>query len=131
MTAMLQNSVRTWTGTSEDDLYVHIGRQAVEVTRAHTREALLQAGRNIVKRWHLALHDIICGKDEEATALRQDILKALKADQNAIAAAIAALMVAQFGLLAAVAAPVSVIIVKRLGKPVVDELCSAWDAALK
>jgi hypothetical protein len=84
-------------------------------------------GRRIAVRWSKELYNVVCGRDNDATA--QEILGSLNINEAAVIAAVAAALLA-IGAPPPIAAAAAPLIVKKFIWPAKDELCDAWGEAI-
>jgi hypothetical protein len=82
-------------------------------------------GRRILRRWNKELNGVVCGSKTEDKTSRQAILDSLNLGEAAVIAAVASALLS-LGVVAAFAAALAPLIVKRFIWPAKDELCDAW-----
>jgi hypothetical protein len=87
-------------------------------------------GRRLFRRWNRELHALICGNDPDDEKERSEVAAAIGLGQTGFAAYLATLLVSSFGLAPAIAAVVAAILVRRLFRPAIEELCVAWGESL-
>jgi len=87
-------------------------------------------GRRIVKRWNKELCGMICGNSGGYEKDRAAVLESLNIGEAAVIAAVASALLS-LGVVAALAAALAPLIVKRFIWPAKDELCAAWTEAIK
>lgn len=80
------------------------------------------AGIRVMNRWSKELYQLVCGSGENQA--RDELMEALNLGETAAIAAVASLLLAIAP--AAVAAPLSVLLVKSFVLPAKDELCLVW-----
>ena len=80
------------------------------------------AGVRVMNRWSKELYQLVCGSEEKQA--RDELMEALNLGETAAIAAVASLLLAIAP--AAVAAPLSVLLVKSFVLPAKDELCLVW-----
>ncbi len=91
------------------------------------KEDVMELGQKIFNRWIVEAYKLVCGSDKEGKKDREDLMKAIGLkNEEMIAAALAALLVAQMGLAPAFAAVIAVIILKRFFRPAHEEFCLVW-----
>jgi hypothetical protein len=86
-------------------------------------------GRRILRRWNKELYGIVCGSKTEDKRGRQAILDSLNLGEAAVIAAVASALLS-LGVVAAFAAALAPLIVKRFIWPAKDELCNAWSEGI-
>jgi hypothetical protein len=86
-------------------------------------------GRRVVNRWNKELYGVVCGKEAGDQKDRKAVLASLNAGEAAVIAAVATALLSM-GVVAALAAAVAPLIVKRFIWPAKDELCGAWGESL-
>ncbi len=82
--------------------------------------------KRLLRRWERELQDLICGKAHKSSAVRRDLLDAVKAGEPALIGAVTAWVAS--GPLAAqplVSGPLSALLVKRIGGNAPKDLCAA------
>lgn len=89
-------------------------------------EEALKLAKRIFKRTSKELHEVLCGSDPENEADRKKLKDALKLGDEALVAAIAAVLAGPLGLGAAVAAAIAALLLKRIFKPAGEEICKYW-----
>jgi hypothetical protein len=82
-------------------------------------------GRRIVKRWNKELCGVICGDSGGHERDRAAVLESLNIGEAAVIAAVASALLSM-GVVAALAAALAPLIVKRFIWPAKDELCASW-----
>lgn len=87
-------------------------------------------GRRLFRRWNRELHALICGHDPDDEKERKEVAAAIGLGQTGFAAYLAIMLVSSFGLAPAIAAVVAAIVVRRLFRPAIEELCAAWAETL-
>jgi hypothetical protein len=100
-----------------------------EATLMGPLEDIKSLGRRILNRWNKELHDIVCGNEKTDKTDRQAILNSLNLGEAAVIAAVATALLS-LGVVAALAAVLAPLIVKRFIWPAKEELCDAWGDAL-
>ncbi|WP_192242605.1 hypothetical protein [Mesorhizobium silamurunense] len=84
-------------------------------------------GKRILHRWQKAIYDLVCGTEDADPQVRKTILNALKLDSSdALAAAVATVLISFFSVAPAVAAVVGVLFGKVLLPAAGEEVCSFW-----
>lgn len=84
-------------------------------------------GKRILRRWQKAIYDLVCGTEDADPQVRKTILNALKLDSSdALAAAVASVLISFFSVAPAVAAIVGVLFGKVLLPAAGEEVCSFW-----
>jgi len=86
-------------------------------------EDLSRFGRSYFKRVKKQLLDILCGSDAENAKERDDLVKAILSGREAVAAAMASLLVTALGVAPLLAAPLAVLIVKLIFQPALETIC--------
>jgi hypothetical protein len=87
-------------------------------------------GRRILKRWNKELCGVVCGKSPGHEKDRTAVLESLNLSEAAAIAAVAGALLS-IGVVAALAAALAPLIVKRFIWPAKDELCVAWAEGIK
>jgi len=145
---LAQSAVETLLQSDEDQLYEELGMRVQAMKRdlavsasfapdvTYDAEAmgplddLRDFGRIFFNRlntqaWHLA-----CGTDAEDTEERKELMEAFGVGKEAVAATLAAVLVAQLGLVPAVAAVVAALIIKLFFRNVYGAMCDIWKKKL-
>jgi hypothetical protein len=91
---------------------------------------LRKLGRRILKKWNKELQEVVCGKGAKNKKDRAAVLESLNLGEAAVIAAVASALLS-LGVVAALAAALAPLIVKRFIWPAKDELCAAWAEAIK
>lgn len=86
-------------------------------------------GRRILKKWNKELQEVVCGKSAKDKKDRAAVLESLNLGEAAVIAAVASALLS-LGVVAALAAALAPLIVKRFIWPAKDELCAAWAEAI-
>ena len=94
------------------------------------KEDLLDFGKQFYKRWQLEAHKLTCGSATSDAADRNDLANAFGLGEASAGAAIAALLVSQFGLAPAIATVIGVLLIKRFFRPTYEEFCKAWTKSI-
>ncbi|TFV49617.1 hypothetical protein [Bradyrhizobium niftali] len=90
-------------------------------------EDLRDLGRKIVRKWAAALHELVCGgTDDEA---RKQLFSALNVSEAAAIGVVTTMLLPV--LSPAIAAAVSVVIVKKFLKPAGGLICEFWGEQLE
>lgn len=128
----------------DDDLYAELGKRLTSMARTAagsdrfdlvsdepietfgTADELKKLGRRFFVRWNKAAFDLVCGADVEDRQARADVAQAFKVGPEAIAATIAALLVTQLGMAAALAAVVATLTIRLFLKPTHQAMCDCW-----
>jgi hypothetical protein len=87
-------------------------------------------GRRILNRWNKELCGMVCGSTAGDQKERKAVLDSLNLGEAAVIAAVVGALLS-LGVAAAIAAAVAPLIVRRFIWPAKDELCTAWDEAIK
>lgn len=140
----VQPDVQKLFAKDEDQLYKELGmRQKViakdmyligsfgddviyDVAVMGPMDELRKFGQQLFKRYQVEAHKLFCPKEEGDKEDIDNLKKAIGIDDAAIAAVIAAVLVTNVGIAAALAAVVAVLIVKRFLRPTYEETCKAW-----
>jgi hypothetical protein len=91
---------------------------------------LRDLGRRILKRWNKELCKIVCSEGVGYEKDRAAVLQSLNLGEAAVIAAVAGALLS-IGVVAALAAALAPLIVKRFIWPAKDELCASWGEATK
>lgn len=86
---------------------------------------LVELGHRVFWRWNQTLHSFACSPTNADREMKRSLLEALTG-QGGGAAIIAAVLVASFGVNAAVAAAVATLMVRLIFLPAADESCKLW-----
>jgi hypothetical protein len=129
----------------EADLYIILnqritdaGREAglpkfdlpVDVGQFPRSGAIRQLGKRVFARWNQTLYDFVCKGSAEDKDIRDQLMKALSLKDGSGTALIAGVLVTYFGVAAAIAVVIAVLVVKLIIQPAGDEICKAWGEAL-
>ena len=98
--------------------------------RMGLKEDVLEFGQRLFNRWNAEAHKLMCGSGPEDQNDRQDLLDAFGADETAVAAVLAGLLVTQLGLAPAIAGVLAALLVKRFFRPAYEEFCRVWERNL-
>jgi hypothetical protein len=126
-----------------DDLYLEIGMRLQEIRRDPAlagdfdltakpdaegmgANQLSELGRQYFRRVSTQSYDLVCGAEAPNTAERENLLKKFGLGKEAVAPALAALLVAHLALAPAIAAVIAAIAVRLFFKPGYDLMCEAW-----
>jgi len=91
----------------------------------------LQAlGRRIVARWNKELYGVVCAGGTAFGKDRAALINALNLGEAAVIGAVASALLS-LGVVAALAAALAPILVRRFIWPAKEELCTAWGEAIK
>jgi hypothetical protein len=93
-------------------------------------EEVKKLGLRILKKWNKELHEVVCGKGTKDKKDRAAVLESLNLGEAAVIGAVASALLS-LGVVAALAAALAPLIVKRFIWPAKDELCAAWAEAIK
>jgi predicted alternative tryptophan synthase beta-subunit len=130
---------------SEDELISEAGRRLAGAKVSPSTAGELDGGQletmalpkgvsavamRIVRRTNKELHAMVCGEAESDQEDRRSILDAFHLGDDAFASALVAAGIGYCGLSPALSVVVAVILVKRIGRPAMQELCGAWGEAL-
>jgi hypothetical protein len=149
LTTLARPAVAPLLTKSTDDLYLEIGaRQAeirrnpavaagfapagpIEIESLGMRDDLRDFGKRFFNKMNRQAYELVCGADADNSKERQDLLAALGLKDKAMAtAALAALLVAQLGLAALIAAPVAAIAMSLAFQPAYQSMCEVWKTKL-
>lgn len=83
-------------------------------------------GQQLFKRWTVEANKLLCGTTAEDKEDRDKLRNSFGIDDVTVAAALAALLVVQLGIPAAIAAVVAALLIKRFFHPTYEEFCKAW-----
>lgn len=89
-------------------------------------DELRKLGEQLFKRYQVEAHKLFCPKEGGDKEDIDNLKKAIGIDDAAVAAFIAAVLVTNVGIAAALAAVVAALIVKRFLRPTYEETCKAW-----
>jgi hypothetical protein len=87
-------------------------------------------GTAFFKRLNVSAFNLICGVEAEDAEERQTVLDSFGLGKEAVAAAIAGLLVAQLGLAPAVAAVVAALVIKHVFRNAHEAMCEVWKEKL-
>jgi hypothetical protein len=87
--------------------------------------------RRIARRTSSELHAMVCGDTDEDQEDRRTIRDAFHLGDDAFASALVAVGIGYCGLSPALSVVIAVILVKRIGRPAMQELCEAWGKSLE
>ncbi len=128
----------------EDDLYQELGRRLQAIQRDPSisasfepaitpglepqgaAEDLKKFGKRFFARANAQAYQLVCGQNAENSEERERVLDAFGIGKEAVAAAIAALLVAQLGLAPAVAAVVAALVIRVFFRPAYESMCDVW-----
>lgn len=85
-----------------------------------------KVGRRILRRLNRELHGLICGDGDDDREDREKLRGALGLDDAAIAGTLVQILVSSFGLMPAVATVVAALLIKRVLRPSLEEMCEVW-----
>ncbi len=94
------------------------------------RETSQELGQRLVLRLSKELYQLLCGQNQDDVGDRQKIADALGLGEATIAATLASVLISGFGVAPAIATLVSVIVVKRIWAPTLEEACKLWEEKL-
>ena len=138
-----KSSIANLLESNEDQLYEELGMrakaQAQDTAKGGTFEPLItydakqmgaldeirKFGWRLFNRWLVEAHKLLCGSDPADKEERQKVAKAFAVDETTVGAAVAALLISQLGLAAALAAVVAAILVKRFFYPTYELFCES------
>jgi hypothetical protein len=89
-------------------------------------EDLKAFGQRFFARVNVQAFQMICGKDAPTIEDREKVIDAFGVGKDAVAAAVAALLVSQLGIAPAIASVVAALIIRVFFKPVYDSMCETW-----
>lgn len=89
-------------------------------------EDLQKFGRRFFERVNRQAFELMCGSGDADVKEREGILKAFGVGKEAVAPALAALLIAQLGLAPMIAPVVAVLAVRLFFKPGYDAMCEVW-----
>ncbi len=89
-------------------------------------EQARELGRVFFERVHLQAFNLVCGADAEESKEREQLINAFGIGKEAVASALAAVLVAHLAMAPAVAAVVAVIAIKLFFKPAHGAMCEVW-----
>jgi len=149
MTPQIQSAVRNLAASDTDSLLATLGSFAVEYPAAPEKfvvagadiglpqptggvlDNVIELGKNILRRWHKTIYQLVCGGEEIDAAAKKQILDSIKiGSPEAMAAAITGVLIGVFTVAPAVAAVVGVLFGKLLLPAAVDETCKFWKGRL-
>lgn len=93
-------------------------------------ETFQELGQRVVIRLSKELYQLLCGQNPNDKGDRQKIAEALGLGEVTTAATLASVLVSSFGIAPAIAIIVSVIMVKRVCAPTLEEACKLWEEKL-
>lgn len=97
--------------------------------REQARGARQKLGERIFRAWNKELRSLCCGSGTNSKQ-RNALVKALTGEGGG-AAVVAGLLVTWFGLTVPIAAIIAALLVNRIGKPAMAELCKSWKGGLR
>jgi hypothetical protein len=107
-----------------------VASASVDVRTAGALDDMIELGTRILKRWHRAMFDLVCGAGGDPQA-KKTILEALKLNSpEALAAAITSVLISAFSVGPAIAAVVGVLFGKILLPEAGKEVCAFWKERL-
>jgi hypothetical protein len=92
-------------------------------------DGLAEFGRRYFRRVESQIHIVVCGAGDAKT--REQLANSFGLGREAVAAAIAGLLVSQIGLAPAVAAILATLTIRIFFKPAHEEMCAQWGDRLK
>lgn len=134
---------------NEDELYRELAARLQEIKRDPSASAnfdlnvdprleamglgqdIQDFGRRFFDRMSRQACAVMCGTDTENTNERHQLAEAFGIGKDAVAPALAALLVAHVGLAPAVAAVVAVLAIRVFFRPAYDSMCDVWKDKLK
>lgn len=85
-------------------------------------------GQGFFTRVNVQAYQLVCGGGADNTQDRKQVLDAFGVGKEAVAPAIAALLVAQLGIAPAIAAVVAMLIIRLFFRPAYEAMCEVWKA---
>jgi hypothetical protein len=149
MTTQIQSAIQSLATSDTDSLLATLGSYAANYPGSPEKfvaagadiglpqptggvlDSVIELGKNILRRWHKTIYQLVCGGDEVDAAAKKQILDSIKiGSPEAMAAAITGVMIGVFSVAPAVAAVVGVLFGKLLLPAAVDETCKFWKTKL-
>jgi len=93
-------------------------------------DSLVNFGRCFFNRVSRQAYALMCGADAENTNERHQLAEAFGLGKEAVAPALAVLLVAHLGLAPAIAAVLAAIAIKLFFKPAYEAMCEVWQENL-
>lgn len=128
----------------EEQLYEELGRRMQAIQRdlslsasfapsIDTRleplgaaEDFKKFGRAFFERVNVQAYQLVCGKEAEHSEEREQVIDAFGIGKEAVAPAIAALLVAHLGLAPAIAAVIAALIIRVFFRSAYEAMCQVW-----
>jgi len=83
-------------------------------------------GQRFFKRVNAQAYALVCGVDAENSEERENVLDAFGVGKDAVAPAIAALLVLHLGMAPAISAVVATLILRVFFRPAYESMCEVW-----
>ncbi|MDI4656467.1 hypothetical protein [Xanthobacter autotrophicus] len=94
-------------------------------------DGLMEIGRRVLKRWQKVIYDLVCGGGEGDQDARKTILDSLKINSpEALAAAVAGVLISAFNVGPAIATIVGVLFGRLLLPAAGEVVCEYWKEQL-
>lgn len=87
-------------------------------------------GRRYFQRLNLQAYALVCGSDAENSEQRQELIHAFGIGRDAVAPALAAMLVGYLGLAPAIAAVVAALMIRLFFQPGYEAMCDTWKTKL-
>ena len=87
-------------------------------------------GKRLFRRWIVEVHKLACGSDPDYEKERKLLADKLGLSEVAVTAALTGILIANFGLAAAIASVIAALIVKLFFRPTYEEFCQVWKEKL-
>lgn len=110
--------------TASADFDLTVNQSSVEAMGAW--DNLTDFGRRFFDRMSKQAYALMCGADADDSNERQQLTEAFGIGKDAVAPALAALLVAQLGLASAIAAVLAAIAIRLFFKPAYEAMCEVW-----
>jgi hypothetical protein len=132
----------------EDKLYLELGRRLRAMQQVPSlggsfspsidtgleplgpAEDLEKFAHRFFDRINIQAYNLVCGKEAEDTEERQRVIDAFDIGKDAVAAAVAGLLIIQIGMAPAIAPVVAAIIIRLFFKPALGAMCDVWKEKL-
>jgi hypothetical protein len=148
LASQAQAAVDTLAAKTDDELYVELGKR-LAMNRTDPKKVaefqpqippefetlgmvadLKALGRNYFSRVNKGAYELMCGSDADDTRERKKLVEAFGIGKEAVAAALAALLVAYLGIAPALAAVVAALVLRLFFRPAYDATCDLWKSKL-
>jgi hypothetical protein len=144
LTRQARPAVESLAGQDEDQLYKELGLRLQAIQRDPSisasfepqiptqleamgaAEDLRAFGQRFFQRVNVQAYQLVCGQEDEDSEDRESVINAFGLGRDAVAAAIAGLLVAQLGLAPAIAAVVAALIIRVFFRSAYEAMCEVW-----